>query len=286
MPIQRDKKYLNKLVCFLHKNYSNKISKERRFMKRKLIVMTAVLFSSLGHSDEIEKKAEQGEPKDVKDQISYAIGVNIGRNLNQSKIEVNFDNFLLGVKDGQVNKLSLMTDEEIAKVMADLQKEMVEKHQVEMKAKGAKNLAEQEKFLLANKKKKGVVTLPSGLQYRVIKKGEGDSPKLTDKVNVHYRGKLLDGTEFDSSYARNKTANFSLGHVIPAWTEALQLMKPGAKYELFVPSKLAYKEHGLPNGTIGPNAALVFEIELFDVEKPQAPAPVQAPAVEEPELKE
>lgn len=256
-------------------------------MKGKLIVMTAVLFSSLGHSEEIEKKAEP--LLNAKDQISYGIGANIGRNLSQSKIEINHDYFVLGLKEGLANKLSLMSEEEIAKVMTELQKEMMEKQMEEMKVKGAKNLAEQEKFLQANKKKKGVVTLPSGLQYRVIKKGEGENPKLSDKVNVHYRGKLLDGTEFDSSYKRDKVATLGLNQVIPAWTEALQLMKPGAKYELFVPSKLAYKEHGMGN-SIGPNAALIFEIELFDIEKPKetAPAPTTTttPTAEEPQLKE
>lgn len=254
-------------------------------MKARLIVITAVTavsLSNFGYTEEIENKAEQGQLKDFKDQISYSIGVNVGRNINNNKIVINHDYFLTGVKDGQANKLSLMTNEDITKTMADLQKEMTQRHAEEMKAKSAKNLSEQEKFLAANKKKKGVVTLPSGLQYKIIKKGEGNSPQLADKVNLHYRGKLLDGTEFDSSYARDKSAQFPLTHVIPAWTEALQLMKPGAKWEIFVPSKLAYGEHGLPTGTIGPNACLIFEIDLIDIEK----APEAKAAIEEPTLKE
>ena len=125
-------------------------------------------------------------------------------------------------------------------------------------------------FLAANKKKPGVVTLPSGLQYKVLKEGTGKSPKVTDTVTVHYRGTLIDGTEFDSSYRRNEPATFEVGQIIPGWVEALQLMKTGAKWQLFIPSELAYGEQGA-GSQIGPNSVLLFEVELLSIGEPEAP---------------
>ncbi len=122
-----------------------------------------------------------------------------------------------------------------------------------------------QEFLKENAKKEGVKTLPDGLQYKVIKEGEGKSPKATDTVSVHYRGTLIDGTEFDSSYKRNEPAEFPVNAVIKGWTEALQLMKEGAKWTLYIPSNLAYGERGFPGSPIGPNATLIFEIELLKV---------------------
>ncbi|HOJ23353.1 MAG TPA: FKBP-type peptidyl-prolyl cis-trans isomerase, partial [Armatimonadota bacterium] len=121
-----------------------------------------------------------------------------------------------------------------------------------------------------NKKKPGVVTLPSGLQYKVLKEGTGKSPKVTDTVTVHYRGTLIDGTEFDSSYRRNEPATFEVGQIIPGWVEALQLMKTGAKWQLFIPSELAYGEQGA-GSQIGPNSVLLFEVELLSIGEPETP---------------
>ena len=142
----------------------------------------------------------------------------------------------------------------------------MDRQNAEMKAVAAKNLEDGEKFLTENKKQKGVVTLPSGLQYKIVKEGSGESPKATDTVTTNYRGKLIDGTEFDSSYTRGEPARFAVNAVIPGWTEALQLMKPGAQWVLYIPPKLAYGENGVGN-LIGPNATLVFDVDLLSVDK-------------------
>ncbi len=205
--------------------------------------------------------------KDKKDKISYSIGVDVGKSIMKQKIELNPEPFLAGFKDGQADKPTLMTEDEIRQTLMALQTEMLEKQKTEMKEQASKNLSAGQKFLDDNKKKKDVVTLPSGLQYRIIKEGKGDSPKATDVVTTHYRGKLIDGTEFDNSYNRGEPVKFAVNGVIPGWTEALQLMKPGAKWELFIPSKLAYGENGVGQ-IIGPNSTLVFEVELLTVEKP------------------
>ena len=236
-------------------------------MKQLLVIFISCLITSFAHSQETEKKVEQPQLKDKKEQLSYSIGFNVGQNVSDKKITLNHEYFLVGLKDGLANKTSLMTTDEIKKVMNDLQNELVQKHVEEMKAKSEKNLADGEKFLKSNKKKKGIITLPSGLQYRVINPGKGESPKATDMVTTNYRGKLLDGTEFDSSYAREKPVTIPVNGVIPGWSEALKLMQPGAKWELFIPAKLAYGDQA-PNPVIGPNACLTFEVELLSVEKP------------------
>lgn len=158
-----------------------------------------------------------------------------------------------------------MSEEEYRNTMANFRKEMMAKQQAQMKTKGEKNKKEGDAFLAENKDKKGIVSLPSGLQYKVIKEGEGDTPKATDKVTVHYRGTLIDGTEFDSSYGRGEPATFPVNGVIPGWTEALQLMNAGSKWQLFIPSKLAYGERGA-GGKIGPNSTLIFDVELISIQ--------------------
>lgn len=232
-------------------------------MKRTLIALTA---ASVGFFAQQAFAAEAQGTKltDKKDKISYSIGVDVGKSIQKQKIDINPESFLAGFKDGQADKLTLMTEEEIRETLMALQTEMLEKHKTMAKELAAKNLAEGEKFLAENKKQKGVVTLPSGLQYRIIKEGKGTSPKATDMVTTHYRGKLINGTEFDSSYTRGEPAKFAVNGVIPGWTEALQLMKPGAKWELFVPAKLAYAENGVGQ-IIGPNSTLLFEVELLKV---------------------
>ena len=243
-------------------------------MKRMLIIFGSASLVNFTH-------AEEAKLKEKKDQISYSVGVSVGQSIGERKIELNQDYFLSGLKDGLANKYSLMNAEEVKTALNNLQSELAKKYVEEMKAKGSKNLADGEKFLKANKKKKGVVTLPSGLQYRVINAGKGDSPKSSDTVVANYRGKLLDGTEFDSSYARNEPAKLPLKQVIPGWSEALTLMKPGAKWEIFIPAKLAYGENAPP--VIGPNACLTFEVELLSVEKASL---AQDAGPKEPELKE
>lgn len=210
-----------------------------------------------------------------KDKLSYSFGQNIGNSLKQQKIELNLDLLMKGVQDAIADKKSLLTPEEMANVLKDFQKERFAKLAEERKALAETNLKEGEAFLTANKAKEGVITLPSGLQYKVITQGTGKTPKATDQVTTHYRGTLIDGTEFDSSYKRGKPASFAVNQVIPGWTEALQLMKEGDKWQLFVPAKLGYGERGVPGGKIGPSATLIFDIELISVNPVENKAPAE-----------
>ena len=197
---------------------------------------------------------------------SYALGFDIGRTINQQKIDVIVDALLVGFQDGLKDEGQL-TKEEIAEVLANFQKQMMEKQSKMMAELSSKNLKEGSDFLVSNKEKPGVVELKSGLQYKVMKSGNGKSPKRDDTVKVNYKGTLIDGTEFDSSYKRNTPASFKVNQVIPGWTEALQLMKEGDKWEVYIPAKLAYGERGAgPGSPIGPNSTLIFEVELLSIQ--------------------
>ncbi len=209
--------------------------------------------------------AEDAAPKTDKDKISYSIGFGMGSNLKNQGVDVDADKLSKGIKDGLTGAKPVMSQADMDKTMTDLRTKMMAQQQEKMKSVGAKNKADGEAFLAKNKTAAGVKTLPSGLQYQVIKAGTGKMPKATDKVSVNYRGTLLDGKEFDSSYSRGTPASFPVNGVIPGWTEALQLMKEGAKWKLFIPSSLAYGEQGA-GGVIGPNATLLFEVELLKVE--------------------
>jgi FKBP-type peptidyl-prolyl cis-trans isomerase FklB len=202
--------------------------------------------------------------KNQKDKMSYIIGLQFGKNLQQQALEVDPELVSRGFRDALSGGKALMTDQEIRDTIAAFQKEMTAKQE----ERGKMNKKEGEAFLAENKKKEGIKTLPSGLQYKVIKAGSGKKPKLTDTVTTHYRGMLIDGTEFDSSYKRNAPASFPVNGVIPGWTEALQLMEESAKWQLFVPSNLAYGERGA-GATIGPNATLIFEVELISIQEKQ-----------------
>jgi FKBP-type peptidyl-prolyl cis-trans isomerase FklB len=190
-----------------------------------------------------------------------------------------------GLKDALAGKEAALTKEEREKTLQAFQKEMMEKQITASKEAATKNAAEGEKFLTENKKKDGVKTTASGLQYKVLKEGSGPSPKETDTVVVNYKGTLIDGTEFDSSFKRNEPASFQVNRVVKGWIEALQLMKAGSKYQLFIPSALAYGERGAGQ-LIGPNATLIFEVELLSIKAPEpaatvapgAPAPAISPA--------
>ena len=205
--------------------------------------------------------------KDQKDKVSYAIGMQIGFNLARQKVDVNPDIMVAGIKDSLANKPQL-TPDQVKEVMAQFEKDMEQKQ----KELGEKNKTAGTKFLEENKTKPGVKTTASGLEYKVEKEGTGPQPKPTDMVTVNYRGTLIDGTEFDSSYKRGQPATFPVNGVIKGWTEALQLMKKGAKYQLFIPSNLAYGERAM-GPEIGPNSTLIFEVELMDVKPPPTPAP-------------
>jgi FKBP-type peptidyl-prolyl cis-trans isomerase FklB len=201
-----------------------------------------------------------------KDKFSYALGMRMGENLKKQSVPFDPDKMMQGVKDGLAGK-TLLTDTEAQAAMQDMQTNM-HKEQLETNKKDG------EAFLAANKGKDGVVTLPDGLQYKIITAGTGPKPATTDSVNCNYKGTLINGTEFDSSSKHGGPATFPVTGVIKGWTEALQLMPVGSKWQLFIPSELAYGERGA-GGDIGPNAALVFEIELLsiaDKSKEKAPA--------------
>ena len=215
--------------------------------------------------------------KTEKDKASYAIGLNIGKglkdNLTKDDVDFNSDILLRGMKDALSGGKQLLTDEETKAVLSNLQADM-RKHQKELHdAAVTKNSKEGEAFLTANKTKPGVVVLPSGLQYKVITAGTGPKPTAADTVLCNYKGTLLDGTEFDSSMKRGQPASIPVGRVIRGWTEALQLMPVGSKWELYIPPSLAYGEQGTNGGPIGPDATLVFEVELLSIQPKPEPKP-------------
>lgn len=193
---------------------------------------------------------------------AYAIGVNIGENLRDRKLDK--DALLSGVSDGLANTPQLSQEARQNALMA-YQKKLQDAQLEAWQAKGDENLKRSKAFLENNAKEKGITAMPNGLQYKVLRKGKGTkSPKSTDTVQVHYRGTLIDGKEFDSSYSRNEPATFPLNRVIQGWTDALQLMKVGDKWELFIPPHLGYGSNGAPPN-IGPNEVLIFEVELLDI---------------------
>src|SRR6266513_1523455 len=240
-------------------------------MKRFIIIVSASLLALPLFGQE-----KSPQLKDQKEKVSYAIGMNIGLNLSRQKVDINLDLLVTGIKDAIAGKPQL-TQDQIKDVMTQLEKDMEQKQ----KAAGEKNKADGAKFLEENKKKEGVKTTASGLQYKAVKEGTGPQPKATDMVTVNYRGTLIDGTEFDSSYKRGQPATFPVNGVIKGWTEALQLMKKGAKYQLFIPANLAYGERAM-GPDIGPNSTLIFEVELQDVKPPPTPAPQGSPKIPPP----
>jgi len=203
------------------------------------------------------------ELKTKKDKVSYAIGLDMGNNLKKSDLEIDPDILARAIKDVMSGGKTVMTDQEAKETLMALQKEIQAKQQERNKAIGEKNKKDGDEYLAKNKKKAGVKTLPSGLQYKVITEGKGKSPKASDTVTVNYAGTLIDGTEFDSSYKRGQPVSFPVGGVIKGWTEALQLMKEGSKWQLVIPSDLAYGEQGRPG--IPPNSVLIFEVELISI---------------------
>jgi FKBP-type peptidyl-prolyl cis-trans isomerase FklB len=214
---------------------------------------------------------------------SYAIGMNIGKNLKRDSVEVDPAILVRGLKDALAGNKLLLTDEEAKAALTGLQAEVRAKEEAKAKAAAVENKKTGEAFLAANKTKEGVVTLPSGLQYKIIKEGTGPKPTAEDTVLCHYRGSLADNTEFDSSYKRGEPLKIPVGGVIKGWTEAIQLMPVGSKWQLFIPSDLAYGERGAPGSPIGPNSTLVFDVELISIEPKPAPkeqpkeAPKEAP---------
>lgn len=206
----------------------------------------------------------------LKDRSSYALGMNLGTQLHRQSVEIDPDLVLKGLKDSMGGGKTLMTEEEVRATFTELQAAITKKQQEKMAAAGEANKKEGEAFLAANKTKPGVVTLPSGLQYKILTAGTGAKPTATDTVVCNYRGTLINGTEFDSSYKRGQPATFPVSGVIKGWTEALQLMPVGSKWELFVPSDLAYGEQAR-SAEITPNSTLIFEVELISIQEKAAP---------------
>ncbi|HWY50073.1 MAG TPA: FKBP-type peptidyl-prolyl cis-trans isomerase [Chthoniobacterales bacterium] len=236
--------------------------------------MKSILLSAVALFLAVSVFAEEKPPqlKDLKDKASYSIGLNFGFNFKRQNIDLNSDAFAAGFKDAMTGRNPLMSEQEVRDTMMAFEKDMQQK-QAET---AQKNVAEADKFLAANKTKEGVKSTESGLQYKVLKEGSGAQPKSSDTVTVNYRGTLIDGTEFDSSYKRGQPATFPVGGVIKGWTEALQLMKVGSKLQLFIPANLAYGEQGRPG--IPPNSLLIFEVELMDVKPGQTGGASPAPS--------
>lgn len=208
---------------------------------------------------------EKINKQDEKDKVSYSIGYQVGGDFRQQGIDILPEMLVRGIQDAMAEAEPLMTVEEMRTTLIDLQHQVSQADTEKMLEEGKKNLEEGQAFLEKNSKKEGVVTLPSGLQYMILTPGTGVSPAASDTVEVHYRGTLIDGTEFDSSYRRGKPAQFRVDGVIAGWTEALQLMKTGGKWRLFIPPELAYGSRKI--GNIGPNSTLIFEVELLSVEE-------------------
>ena len=203
--------------------------------------------------------------KTDKEKLSYAIGMNIGQSMKKDSLDIDPAILSRAIKDAVTGSKPAMTEEEARTIVTAFRTEMVKKQQAEAQKAGEVNKQAGDKFLAENKTKDGVVTLPSGLQYKVIKQGDGPKPTASDTVVTNYRGTLIDGKEFDSSYKRGQPATFPVGQVIKGWTEALQLMPVGSKWQLYIPSNLAYGDRGA-GGDIGPNSTLIFDIELLSIQ--------------------
>lgn len=233
----------------------------------KLAVITTTLglalaFSAGAAEDPAKKPADPGPFKTPKEKNSYMLGVNLGKQLKQNDVEVDYDVYMRGLKDAIAGK-ELLNEEQFREAMMAFQQEIREKTMAKRKVDSEKARKAGEEFLAENKKKDGITTTASGLQYKVETKGTGKVPAVGDTVTCHYRGTLVDGTEFDSSYKRGQPAEFPVTGVIKGWTEALQLMPIGSKWKLFIPSNLAYGDNGSPPKIPG-GAALIFDIELID----------------------
>jgi len=227
-------------------------------MKKTLILLSLSMLSTAAFSAPINNKSSQ------QDQLGYSYGYVMGRTNADTLKQINLNAFIQGIKEGSTGQKASLTDEEMAKALAQYKQQTEAKQMLEFKQAADVNAKQGEVFLVENAKKAGVITRPSGLQYSVLQQGTGKSPSAKSKVSVNYEGRLLDGTVFDSSFARNEAVEFQVSQVIQGWTEGLQLMKEGAKYRFFIPAKLAYGEIGAGDA-IGPNSTLIFDVELLKV---------------------
>lgn len=230
---------------------------------RRVWLTSAAIVLLLSVTAVATEEAEKVEMNSLSEKASYAVGLDIGESLGRYGTAIDLPLLIRGIEDNLKGKKPLLLPEEATTI----KREFFQKLQQEI---AVKNQAAEEAFLAENGKKEGVKTTASGLQYMVLEAGSGPTPKPTDRVRVHYRGTLLDGTEFDSSFSRGEPATFEVGRVIAGWTEGLQLMKVGSKYRLFIPSRLAYREQGA-GPRIGPNSMLLFDVELLGIEPSPAP---------------
>jgi FKBP-type peptidyl-prolyl cis-trans isomerase FklB len=229
----------------------------KMILKWMMILGVVLLAAQVGAEETLLLKTQ-------KEKASYAIGVDLARNFKRLGIEVDVDVFLKALRDVFSGEKLLMSEEDLRATMNTFQAELRQKQAQAMRIAAEDNKKEGDVFLAENKTKEGVVTLPSGLQFKILKAGDGKKPTEADTVEVNYRGILINGTEFDSSYGRGQSATFKVTGVIPGWKEALKLMPAGSKWQIFIPPQLAYGERGAGRD-IGPNATLIFEIELFAI---------------------
>ena len=258
---------------------------EARQMRKKRIILAALLISTAVFAQDSKQAASPSQNPAVgsaftndKDKVSYSIGVDIGRTLQRLQLDLNQDALKQGISDILGNKPTALSDQELQQTLQAFQQQMMQKQQAsiakkqeEMKSTAEKNKADGKKFLEDNAKKAGVKTLPSGLQYKVVKEGTGEKPKDTDIVETNYRGTLIDGKEFDSSDKNGGPVSFPVSGVIKGWSEALKLMPVGSKWEIYVPSELAYGDEGAGED-IAPGSTLVFQVELLKIKKEGAAA--------------
>jgi FKBP-type peptidyl-prolyl cis-trans isomerase FklB len=207
--------------------------------------------------------AEKPELKDQKDKESYSLGYQFGQSVKHQGLDIKLELYTSGIRDALSGSKPQLSQEEMQQTISELQKRFIAAREKEIKEISARNLAEGKAFLEENKKKEGIKTLPSGLQYKVLTEGSGKTPKAADNVTVNYKGTFINGSEFDSSYKRGKPTTFQVDKVVKGWTEALQLMKEGSKWELFIPPELGYGDRG--GGPVPPNSTLIFEVELISV---------------------
>lgn len=234
-----------------------------------VLVFCAALFAQQQTAPTQTAPTQPGSTMNEKEKTSYSIGLNIGMNLQEQEVQIDVPSLTKGIQDALGNSKPALSEDEIRTVLMNLQKEVQTRQEAKRKGMAEQNSKEAEAFLVANKAKPGVITLPSGLQYKVITEGKGPKPAATDTVVTHYKGTFIDGKQFDSSYDRGEPATFTVNGVIAGWTEALQLMPVGSKWQLVVPPKLAYGENGFQN-VIPPNSALVFDIELISIQEKKA----------------
>lgn len=236
------------------------------------LIGLSILLLSLSACDKCSKggvgSVSSGDLKSEIEKVSYILGYSTGKSFGEQSVDVNVDIFMKGLKEGlsKDGKQPAMTEDQMREVMTSFRTTLMEKRKKDMEESGKKNIKEGEEFLAKNKAKEGVITLPSGLQYKVIKAGAGAKASKEDSVTVEYTGTLLDGKTFDSTKTRGKPATFSVGTTIPGMSEALQLMPTGSTWELYIPANLAYGAQGA-GSAIGPNQTLKFNIELVSVTK-------------------